>query len=92
MDKISLKTGSLVSNSSRKDGFSPVPILHTPIPSIQNNLSIYSFLSSLSYKFTSLSSTPGSKEPIIKIEENDNIDSDVKIQLLSSQQPLQSAL
>ena len=81
-----------VSNSFRKDGPALVSILHTPISSIQNNLLTYSFSSSLSYKLPFLSSTLRFKKSIVEIEENDNVDSDIKIQPLSSQWPLQPIL
>jgi len=54
LNKTSLETELLVSDSSEKDGSALVYISHTPISPIQNNLSTYSPLPSLSYKFTSL--------------------------------------
>ena len=92
LDKISLETELSVSESSEKDGLSPVPILHTLIPPIQNNSPTCSSSPFLSYKSLSSLPTPRSKKPIIEIEDNDNVDSDVKIQLLSSKQSLQPAL
>ena len=92
MDKISLETELLVSNSSGKDGLAPVPIPHTPIPPIQNNLPTCSSLPSLFYKFTSFSPTPRSKKLKVEIEKDDNINSNIEMQPLSSQQPLQPAL
>ena len=82
----------LVSDSSRKDRSAPVSIPYKSIPLIQDNPSTYSFLSFLSYKFISFSLTSGSKKSIIEIEENDNVNSNIEMQLLSSQQSLQPAL
>ena len=81
-----------VFDSSRKDRSAPVSIPYTSILLIQNNPSTYSFLSFLSYKFISFSLTSGFKKLIIEIEENDNVNSNIEIQLLSSQQSLQPAL
>ena len=91
-DKISLEIESLVSNSSEKNRPTLVPILHKPISPIQNNPPTHSSLPSLSYKSISPPLTPGSKKPIVEIEETNNVDSDVEIQLPSSQWPLQSGL
>ena len=84
LDKISLEIVSLAPNSFGKDRHAPVFILHTFIPSIQNNPPTHSSSSSLSYKSLSLLFTPGSKKPTVEIEENNNVDSDIEIQLLSS--------
>ena len=92
LDKISPETELSASSPSKKDRPTLIPILHISIPLIQNNLPTYSPLPSLSYKPPSLTSATESKKPTIEIEEDDNVDSDVEIQLLSSQQPLKSAL
>ena len=84
-DKISLEIESLVSNSSEKNRPTLVPILHKPISPIQNNPPTHSSLPSLSYKSISPPLTPGSKKPIVEIEETNDIDSDVEMQLPSSQ-------
>jgi len=81
-----------VSDSSRKDRPAPVPIPHISIPSIQNNTSTYSLSPSPFYKSTSFPSTLESRKPIVEIEETNDIDSDVEMQLSSSQQPLQPIL
>ena len=52
LDKTSLETEFLVSDSSEKDGPAPVPISHTLIPLIQNNFLTHSPSSALSYKST----------------------------------------
>ena len=85
MDKISLEIELLVSDSFRKDRSTLVSIPHTSIPSIQNNPSACSFSLSLSYKFISLLSTLRFKNLIVEIEENDNVDSNVEMQLPSLQ-------
>ena len=91
-DKISLEMESLVPESPSKDAPALVPITHTLIPPIQNNSpSCFSSLSSL-YKSPSSPPFPVLKKPMIEIEEVDDIDSNIEIQSLSSQQPLQSAL
>ena len=77
-----------VPDSFGKDRPTPVPILHTPIFSIQNNSSTCSSPPSLSCKFPSLLPTPGSKKPTAEIEEDNDVDSDIEMQLLSPQQPL----
>ena len=92
MDKISPETELSVSDPFRKDGPAPVPTPCTPVPPIQNNPPTCSSLLSLPYKFTSLSPTPGFKKPIVEIEKNNDIDSDVEIQSPNPQQPLQPAL
>ena len=79
MNKISPKTELLVSTPSGKDRPALVPIPHTLIPLIQNNPPTCSFSPFLSYKSTFLSSTPESKKPIVKIEENDDINSDIEM-------------
>ena len=91
-DKISLEIELLASNSSGKDRPTPVPILHKPISPIQNNPPTHSPSSSPSYKSISPPLTPGSKKPIVEIEETNDVDSNVEIQLPSSQWPLQSGL
>ena len=82
----------LVSKPSRKDKLVPVSILHTFIPPIQNNPPHFSPLPSLSYNFPSLLSLSVPKKPIIEVEEVDNINSNVEMQSLSSQWPLQPVL
>ena len=69
----------LTPNFSGKDGPAPVPILHTPIPSIQNNSLTCSPLSSLSYKSIFPPSTPRPKKPTVEIEETNNVNSDIEI-------------
>ena len=78
-EKINLEIELLTPNSFEKDGPALVSIPHTSIPSIQNNSPTYSSSLSLSYKSISLSPTPGSKKPIVKIKEDDNVNSDVEI-------------
>ena len=85
LDKISLEIELLVSDSFRKDRSTLVSIPHTSIPSIQNNPPACSFSLSLSYKFISLLSTLRFKNLIVEIEENDNVDSNVEMQLPSLQ-------
>ena len=92
LDKTSLETKSLAPNSSKKDGPALVPIPHTPIPSIQNNLPTCSPLPSLSYKSISSLPTPELKKPIVEIEETNDVNSDVEIQPFSPQQCLQPSL
>jgi len=85
LDKISLEIELLVSDPSGKNKLALVVILHTSILSIQNNPSTCSSLPSLSYKFSSPSSILEFKKLTVEIEEDNNVDSNVKIQLLSSQ-------
>ena len=92
LNKISLETELLVSDSFRKDKPALVPISHISIPPIQNNTSTYSLLSFPFYKSASFPFTSGSRKPIVEIEETNNIDSDIEMQLSSSQQPLQPIL
>ena len=92
LDKTSLETESLVSNSSEKDGPALVPILHTFIPSIQKSPPTHSLLPSLSYKFIFFPPTPELKKPTVEIKEINDSDSDVEIQLSNLQQPLQPGL
>ena len=83
MNKISLESESLISGSSKKYRLAPILILHIYIPSIQNNPPTYSLLLFLSYKFSSLSSIPESRKLIVKIQENDDVDSDIEMWPLS---------
>jgi len=69
-----------VPNSSRKNGPALVPISHTPILPIQNNSLTHPSFSFLSYKSPSPPPIPKSKKSIIKIEENDDINSNVEMQ------------
>ena len=85
LDKISLEIELLVPSPFEKDKPVPVSILLISIPFIQSNYPIYSPLSSLSYKSLSFLPTLESKKPIVKIEENDNVNSDIEIQVLSPQ-------
>ena len=80
MDKITLETELSTFIPSKKDEPALIPI---SIPPTKNNLPNHSLLSSLSYKSLSLSPILKSKKSIVKIEENDNIDSDFEIQPLS---------
>ena len=61
LNKISPEIELSVPDSFGKDRPTPVPILHTPIFSIQNNSSTCSSLPSLSCKFPSLLPTQGLK-------------------------------
>ena len=82
LDKISLETELSVPNFSGKNGPAPVSIPHTYsfyFPPIQNNPSTCSSLPSLFYKSLSLLSTPGSKKPIVEIEEEEDVNSNVEI-------------
>ena len=83
LDKISPETKLSVSDPSGKNRPILVSILHTSIPSIQNNSLTYSFSLLLSYKSIFPLPILGSKKPIVEIEENDNVNSDVEIQLLN---------
>jgi len=74
----------LVPKCSRKDKLVPVSISHTFILPIQNNPPHFSSLPSLSYNFPSLLSLSVPKKPIVEVEEVDNINSNVKMQSLSS--------
>jgi len=85
LDKISPETELLVPNPFEKDRPAPVPIPHTSISLIQNNPPTYSSSPSLSYKFTSPLPTPGSKKPIVEIEEDNNVNYNGEIQLFSPQ-------
>jgi len=85
LNKISPETELLVPDSSRKDGPSLVPIPHTSIPPIQNNSPTCFSSPYFSYKFISSPPTPRFKMPMVEIEEDDNIDSDVEMQPPSSQ-------
>ena len=73
LDKTSPKIELLTPNFSGKDGPAPVPILYTPISSIQNNSLTCSPLSSLSYKSIFSPSTPRLKKPIVEIEKTNNV-------------------
>ena len=64
--------------SFRKNKSALLPILHIPIPLIQNNSPTYSLTPSLFYKFLSPSPIPKSKKLTVKIEENDDVNSNVK--------------
>jgi len=77
LNKISPETKWSVSDPSRKNGPAPVPTLHTLISPIQNNLPTHSSLPYFFYKFTSLLPTPKFKKPIVEIEEDNDVDSDV---------------
>jgi len=79
LDKINPEIELLVSCPSRKYGLTSVPITYIPISLIQNNPPTYFLSLFLSYKFPPFLPTPKSKKPIIEIEEEDNVDSDVKI-------------
>ena len=73
LDKTSLKTEELDTNSFEKDGPAPVSISHIPI------LSTHSPLSPLSYKSTFSPLTPEPKKPIVEIGEINDVNSDVEI-------------
>ena len=79
LDKISPETELSVSDPSGKDRTVLVSILHTPISSIQNNSLTCSSSLSLSYKFMFPLPILESKKPIVGIEENDDVDSDIEI-------------
>jgi len=85
LNKTSVGTKSLVSNSSEKDESALVLIPHTYISPIQNNFPTHSLSSSLSYKFISLPPTPGPKKSTVKIKKTNNVNSDVEMQLPSPQ-------
>ena len=78
------ETELLASDPSRKDGPTPVSILYIPILYIQNNSPTYFSLLSFSYKSLFFLSTSESKKPTVKIEKIGNIDSNIKMQSLSS--------
>ena len=92
LDKTSLETESLMSNSSKKDVLAPVSIPHTSISPIQNNSSIHSPSPFLSYKSISPSPTLEPKKFTVEIEETNDVDSDVEMQPPGPQQPLQPSL
>ena len=92
LDKTSSEIESLTPNSSGKDGPASVPILHISVPSIHNNPPTCFPLSSLSYKSISLPPTSEPKKPTVEIKETSNVDSDIEMQPLSPQQPLQPGL
>ena len=79
LNKISLETELSVPGPSEKDGSALVPILHIPIPPIQNNSPTHFSLPSLSYKSLFSLSTPESRKSTVKIEKDNNVDSDVEI-------------
>jgi len=85
LNKISPEIELLVLDPSRKDGPTLVPIPHTSIPPIQNNPPTCFSLPSFSYKLISSLPTPRFKMPIVEIEEDNNIDSDVEMKPPSSQ-------
>ena len=78
-NKISLKIKLLTSGSSGKDRPTLIFISHISISPIQNTSSTCFSLFFLSYKSLFLTSTPKFKEPIIEVEQINNIDSDIKI-------------
>ena len=92
LDKISSETKLLVPDSFRKDRPAPVSTSHTSNPPVQNNPLTHSSSPFLSYKSTSLPSILRFKKPTVEIEEDNDVDSDVEIQLPSPQWPLQPAL
>ena len=73
LNKISLETELSVPDLSGKDESAPVPILYTPISSIQNNPPTHSSLLSLSYKSLFSSPISRSKKSTVEIEKNDNV-------------------
>ena len=85
LNKTSPETKLSVSDSSGKNGPALIPIPHTHIPPTPDNLPTCSLSPSLSYKFISLPLTPEFKKPVVNIEENDDINTDVEMQLPSSQ-------
>jgi len=74
------------------NGLDIVPIPHTLIPPIQNNPPPCSPLLSSLYESLSPLPSPVLKKSMIEIEEIDDVESDIEMQSLSSQQPLKSAL
>jgi len=80
LDKISPEIELSVPDPSGKARPAPVPTPHTPIPPIQNNSPTCSSLPFLSYKSISPLSTPRFKKPTVKIEEDDDVDSNVEMQ------------
>jgi len=87
-----IETELSVPSSSGKDRPTSVLILHILIFLIQNNSSTYSPSLSLFYRSLSLLFTLGSKKSTVEIEEVDDVNSDVEMQHLSSQRPMQPAL
>ena len=85
LDKTSPETELLVPDPSWKDKPTLIPILHTLIPPIQNNSPTCSPLSSLSYKSTFPLFTLESKNLILKIEETNDVNSNVEMQPPNSQ-------
>ena len=83
LNKISLETELLASDLSRRNALVSIP--HIPISPIQNNSPTCSSLPSLFYKSISLLPTLESKKPIVEIEKEEDVDSDVEMQPLSSQ-------
>ena len=81
LDKISPETKSLVLGSSIKDRLTLVFILLSSIPFVQNDLSAYSFSSSLCYKSSSFLFPLVSKWLSVKVEKvKDNINTNIEIQ------------
>ena len=83
LDKISLEIELLIPSLLEKDEPTLVFIPHILISSIQSNSPTCSPLPFFFYKSLFFSFTLGSKKPIIKIEENDDVDSNIKIWSLS---------
>ena len=77
LDKISLEIELSVPGSSEKDRLALVPIPYIPIPLIQNNSPTSSPF--FSYKFLSSLPTLMFEKPIVEIEEDNDVDSDVEI-------------
>jgi len=85
LDEISSEIELSASDSFGKDEPTSVHTPYTFIPPIQKNPSTYFPLSSLFYKSPSPPPILGSKKPTIKIEEEEDVDSNVEIQSLSPQ-------
>jgi len=80
LKKISSEIELSLPSPSGKDGHALVPI-----PSIQNSFSTHFSSPSLSYKSLFFLPTPESRKPTVEIEKDNNIDSNVEIQLLNPQ-------
>ena len=79
LDKISLEIELSVLSPLEKDEPALVFIPHILISSIQSNFPTCSFSPFFPYKSLFPLFTLRFKKPIVKIEENDNVDSDIKI-------------
>ena len=91
LNKISLETKSLVSSSFGKK----IDLLQYPFytyPFFLFKTILLLIFSSLSHESISFPLTPEFKKPTVKIKKDDDINSNIEMQLLSPQQSLQPTL